>query len=638
MGRGRHRSTRVAIAVAVVASLALGSASRAEGAKKIRYDVVAIRPGLAESAVPGREIAADAARLAYLALVLTPHIDVRWRPLDPPARETFVLTAPAVGRLAGARGADALDAARRMLLALPRHSRRSAVRTLADLGIGGLGDAASAALLDTLRAWVAGEAGGEMAAGGAAGAAAARAPSGPVPAFALGLARLDGGDIAGASEAFRGLDDAKQLPGAARRLVRATRAALSGDAPQALGDVDGVVSELPSLAPARVLRALLRRSECSLYDLDAIRGDLAAALLAHPCCAACSMEEAEMAAFAGFAPESFRTIDAPGCSHEALDSARDRALALIEGASGHAEPSLAAAARAEARDVSALRRGLAPAFLLAGDTAHLDESYDSEADLKLTPAIAVEERLHAGLNALWAGRPAAAAAQFENALDRDRSGAPPGGAPTPRAQLLMSLRVRSYLAAGRIEEAKRAAAEARETLAGRGAGLVEYTAALVDIASGDNEGALRRMAASGRPSMKVWSYLTQAQVHLERGRGRDAYEISTQALSAVGSQLTICPGVSTDAYLLEPNARALLALGKPKEAERVLDRLFKLGGRGLFAPDVIVPAHLLDGQAREDAGDRAGARAAYEAVVSAWGRGEETPALRRARERLAALP
>jgi len=298
---------------------------------------------------------------------------------------------------------------------------------------------------------------------------------------------------------------------------------------------------------------------------------------------------------------------------------------------------MAAAARAEARDVSALRRGLAPAFLLAGDAAHLDESYDSEADLKLPPQVAVEERLHAGLNALWSGRPAAAAVQFESALDRDRSGSKPGTAPTPRAQLLMSLRVRSYLAAGRIEEAQRAAAEARETIGGRGAGLLEYTAALVDIASGDDQGALRRMAASGRASLKVWSYLTQAQVHLKGGRARDAYEISTQALGAVGSQLTLCPGVSTDAYLLEPNARSLLALGKPKEAERVLDRLFKLAGRGFFAPDVVVPAHLLDGQAREEAGDPAGARAAYEAVVSAWGRGEETPALRLARERLAAL-
>src|SRR5262249_9603321 len=115
MGATGRRSPVGAATAAAILALALLPVSTAEAKRKVRYNAVAIQPGLAESAEIGREAAGDAARLAYFALVLTPGIDVRWRPLDPPARETFALTAPAAGARTGGRGEEALEGARRML-------------------------------------------------------------------------------------------------------------------------------------------------------------------------------------------------------------------------------------------------------------------------------------------------------------------------------------------------------------------------------------------------------------------------------------------------------------------------------------------------------------------------------------------
>jgi tetratricopeptide (TPR) repeat protein len=434
------------------------------------------------------------------------------------------------------------------------------------------------------------------------------------------------------------VEGARDLPSPLRGMARAAAAAARDATAAAIASLDGVIGEVPSLSEARAFRARLLLGDCSSYDLDVVRSDVRAALLSNPCCASCDLTVAETEAFAGRPLDGVDLLSARGCASTALDSARERALSLLLAASGNRKDAMEAAARAEAKDVSALRRGLAPAFMLVGDNAHLEEAYDSESDLRVAPNVSIEQHLYAGLNALWTGRPSAAAFQFERALEHVRAHSPGEPATSSMSPILTTLRIRSYLAAGRLDEAKRAAAEAAELARDRAQGLLEYTIALTAIAGGEDLKALTMIRASGRPSEKIWSYLTQAQVSLGAGRAKDALESVNLALAGIGSQVAVCPGLSTEPYLLEPQARTLLAEGRPAESLRVLDRLFALGSRGLFAPDVIAPAWLVAGQAREAMGDVSGARKAYTALLDLWGKGEETPATLKAKERLAALP
>jgi hypothetical protein len=623
-------SSCVVGACAVISLFAPGAALAAR--ERIQYTSVAIEPGISEKIDPGRTLAADSAALADLILSLAPHLEVRWRPPEAGGREVFRMSAPASGPEAG-RTVDALSATRRMMAALPRSWRRGALKRLERLGLGHIDEESGGALLDSLAARLAGDP--------VRAAELLEKPSPhPRPAilkYLAGAARLDAGDLDGAVLDFKRLDGGEYLPDPLPAIVRAAVAAAEGDARSALSILEGVTDDAPSLVEARLLRVSLRLGDCSSYDIEGIRRDVAAAFDSSPCCASCALTLAETESFVGNATEAIPRLLVAGCAAGALDSARDRAIALLEAARGNGKEAMGAAARAEAKDVSALRRGLAPAFILTGDHAHLEEAYDPEGDAHLSIPVSVQQHLYAGLNDLWTGRPSAAAIQFERGLERERTLSGSKGGPSPWTQVFMTLRIRSYLTAGRVQEAKQAAAEASAIMRDRSFGLLEFTIAGVSIAGGDVGPAVSRMSAPGRPQAKLWNYLTHADVLLAAGRAKDAYDISTLALAGVGSQVTVCPGISTEPYLLEPQARSLLALGRPQDASRMLDRLLALGSRGLFAPDVVVPAWLLAGQAREASGDTAGARAAYRALLDRWGTGEDLPAVRQARERLSAL-
>jgi len=624
---------RGAAAVVTCAAIQWGALGYAPAAQeRVRYTTVAIEPGLSEKIDPGHTLAADSAALADLVLSLATGLDVRWRPSEKGGREVFRLTAPPTRPSLG-RAAGALEATRRLLAALPRGWRRGALRRLGRLGLDAIDSESGEAFFESLGARLAGDPvrAAEILEAKAAGSLP------PILAYFSGAARIEADDLKRAVLDFKLIDEGKDLPSPLPAIVRAARAAAAGDTGSALSILDGVAEDAPSLVEARILRVSLRLADCAAYDLEGIKRDVAAALDASPCCAACALTLAETEAFAGNPSEALPRLFVTGCAAGALDAARVRALSLLEAAAGKATEAMDASARAEASDVNALRRGLAPAFILAGDHAHLTDAYDPEGDIHLPVTVAVEQHLYAGLNALWTGRPSAAAGQFERGLERERSMSGPGGEPSPSSQLLMMLRIRAYLAAGRVEEAKMAASEASDVVKGRAHGLLEYTMARATIAGGNLDLAVSRMSAPGRPEAKLWNYLAHTDVSLSSGRAKEAYDSSRTTLAAVGTQVTVCPGISTEPYLLEPQARSLLALGRPRDASRVLDRILALGSRGLFAPDIIVPAWLLAGQAREAAGDAAGARDAYRALIERWGSGEDLPAVREARERLSAL-
>ncbi|HXI02454.1 MAG TPA: hypothetical protein VNI57_04690, partial [Candidatus Saccharimonadales bacterium] len=293
-----------------------------------------------------------------------------------------------------------------------------------------------------------------------------------------------------------------------------------------------------------------------------------------------------------------------------------------------------AAARAESKDVSALRDGLAPAFLLTGDEAHLDDEFNPEADLVLGPEKSVEHHIYAGLAALWSGRPSRAAEEMERAEEKLMTLDGSEADLSSWVQWVRIMRIRAYLAAGRIPEARSAADAARTAGKGRINGLLVYSAGLADLAAGDKQMAVlmtNRLTAAG---LKFWRYLLSAQSALAAGDVGGAESALSLASQGIDIQTTVCPGISVEPYVLSAQARTLLALGRAPAAEHLLMRVIGLGGRGIFAPDILVPAWELVAEAREAQGNRAGAEEAWREILTRWGKGEETPLLQRARAAL----
>jgi len=628
MGHSSGIPRRLAAAI-LVPMLILTVTSCARKKKKIHYTAVAVGRETASGA-PERAGEADAALLAHLALTVTPRIDVMWRPSGSLGRTVLPLWIPASG---SEDPALVVDRAREALRSLPRRWRRPSLKRAEAIGLGSLDRAQTDALVAALRARAIGDP--EAAVESLRPVVSAAAP--PILTYLIGAVQLDAGDLVGAAAFLTPLGESPALPAPLVDLVRAVRKGAVGEVSQAQKILDEVVLQLPSLPEARYLRAQLSRTECSAYDADRIDRDLRLALRASACCPSCALALSESAAFTGVPDEVARLLSADrGCVDGALDSMRDRARGLALAAAASLQEARDAASRAEARDASALLPGLAPTYLILGDHARLDEAYDSEADAHQAPAVSVQHHFYSGLNALWTGRPSAAAVQFERAEEHLRS-LREEQVPSPsRLYLLVALRIRAFLAAGRVEEAIRAAQEARDRLP-RLNGYLVYTTGLADLAGGDGEGALLHTERLTGTEEKYWRYLIRAQVALASGRLREAQTEIGMALQGINTEITFCPGIPSEVYLLEPQARLLLAQGRTKDAVRVLDRLLGLGARGLFAPEIVVPAWLLKGEALEALEDREGAALAYQEVVARWGEGEGTPAARRARERLQAL-
>ncbi len=623
---------------AVAATLALVAVVPAGAAKKVKPSAVAVEPPPAGMDEASRRVAADAAQIARLALTLVPGTDVRWNLRESFARDedagVLRLEARSRGNLTGKRLADALSAARQTLESLPRRWRKRTLKRLARLHLDRLDRRLEDGFLDALGALAEGDP-------DRATALLAREPSDgapPILRYLMAVSRLEGDDLPGAAAALTPPATLDELPPPLPAVARAVRAAAAGESPRALALLDGAVAETPSLDEARWLRAALRRSKCSLYDAEEIRNDLAAALRSNPCCGPCALMLSEMESYTGRPEEAFEDLRrGEACAGGALDSIRDRAAALAAAAAGRLEEAREDASRAESRDASALRAGLAPAYMLIGDYARLEQAYDSEGDARLPPRVSLEQHFYSGLAALWTGRPSEAATQFERAEEHAQRLAPGGEDDAASLQILRSLRIRSYLTAGRKEEAARAASETLSAAAGRVHGFQAYTAALAILATGDRDAALSGAPLPTSSSDKIWRYLLVAEADLAAGRPREAYDQMTLALRRVDAALTFCPGIPIEPYLLEPQARALLEMGRPRDAALLLSRLLALGARGLHAPDLVVPAWGLLGRAREAMGDSEGAEAAYETLIALWGSGEETEAVASARERLRRL-
>jgi hypothetical protein len=576
--------------------------------------------------------------VAHLVLSVTNGMEVSWRPVDPggPAVLSLLSSGPAPAPEGQQETVSpSVAAARRMLQSLPRRWRKASTKRLAALQLDPLDGETAALLVSALRA----RAAGDPAEAAALLEEASSDEGPPVISYLLGACRFEAGDLPGAAAAMGSLGErAKELPRPLASMARAIREAEAGDRASALSLVDSVIKALPSLPEARQLRVQLSRTWCDMYDQQQIIDDLDEAFRAQPCCVGCTLQMAEILSFSGrpaTAPVRIRAEAA--CAGGPLDSARDRALALAYGASGAADDALRAAARAETRDVSALRHGLAPAFILTGDTKHLDEVYNTEADLQLSPSVSVEHHLYAGLNALWRGRPSASAAQFERAEEHLLAGATEDSDLLSWLQWIRTLRIRAYLLADRIQEAKLAADESREAGRGRVNGLLIYTAGLADLAADDRVGALimtRRLTHAGQ---KVWRYLLSAEMALARGDAGSAQSALSLASQGINLQTIICPGISVEPYMLHAQARTLLALDRPRAAERLLSRLTHLGSRGLFAPDILVPARETLARVRERLDDPAGAAEVYGEILDLWGEGEETPVLQRAKQALGRL-
>lgn len=579
--------------------------------------------------------------VAHLVLSVTPGMDVRWRPVDPGGAVVLSLTPPKDVPPASQEPPDpddprsphaAVRAARAMLESLPRTWRKRSMKRMKTLGIQEIPEFRAGLMVDALA---------QRAAGDPVGAAALLERAiwkggPPVLDYLLAASRLEAGDMEGAASAVAAAGDLLgTLPGPMISIGGAILDAAEGRRHRALGRLTSVVEGQPALEEAFLLRALLSRQWCDLYDHSQIVADLEDALRSSPCCPQCALNLAEMIVFTG-RPATAPIVIRPeaGCRNDALDFARERALALSFAAEGSMEEAMEAASRAQARDVSALRRGLAPAFMLAGDFAHLEEAYDPEADLLLEGAELVEHHLYSGLNAFWRGRPSRAAELFERAEERQVHLMGVDADQTGLLQWIRTLQVRAYLAAGRVQEARRAADRAREPGRGNLNGLLIYSTAATDLAAGDKEAAVvmtRRLTLAG---LKFWRYLLDAEIALQEGNSAGAQSALSLASQGIDVQTTICPGILVEPYMLQAQGRALLALGRPGPAASVLQRVVTAGSRGLLAPDIVVPTWGILARAREEQGDAAGAAAAWSQIVGFWGNGETIPLVAEARRAL----
>jgi len=637
---------RGAFAAAALCLIVFGGGARRG---EVRPTSIAIQP-LVDPAPASREggtepLADGGPLVALLVLSVTPGIEVHWRPVDPGGPEVLALLPPAAVPALPESVDDpedppspspAIRSARAMLETLPRSWQKRSIKKMLALGLSLMDEPTAGLMVDALA---------ERAAGDPLGAAAllerARAREGaqPLLGYLLAAARAEAGDLQGAASAIHEMGERLgELPGPLVSIGRAMVDAAEGSRDRSLGRLTSVVESQPALAEAFLLRAMLSVTWCDLYDQRRILDDLDAAVRASPCCPTCSLSLAEMVCFtdrSDTVPLRLRTE--AGCRTAPLDSMRDRALALAWAGAGSLDEAMRAAAGAESRDASALRRGLAPAYLLAGDYAHLNESYDPEADLRLTPEESVEHHLHSGLNAFWQGKPSRAAELFERAEEHRSSQLRGDPDLDARMQWMRTLKIRAYLSAGRLEEARSAADSAREPGRGSLNGLLIYSSAVADLASGHRNGAvlmIRRLTIAG---LKFWRYLLDAEIALQEGDAGAAQSALSLASQGIDVQTTVCPGVLVEPYMLQAQARTLLALGRPGPAAHLLERLVASGSRGLFAPDMLVPAWGLLGRAREALGDRPGAMEAWNEVISRWGHGEATPALAEARREAARL-
>ncbi len=644
---GGRRASWSPLAAVIAISVATGSLPQAE----VRPSAVAIQP-LVDPAPAGGAgerpidpLQDGAPLVARLVLSLTSGITVRWRPVDPGGPGVLSLLPPSVEpAVPEPKGPDphdprsssvAVEGGRRMLESLPRTWRRRSLKRYRALGLATLSSKDAGLLVEALAA----RAAGDPERFSSLIEQVDPAPELPILTYLRGISRLEAGSI---EEAAAALDPERHelggLPGPLVKVARALVAAAAGKRRRALSLAESAAEGLPSLAEAWALRARLSRSWCDLYDHGRIVGSLDSALASEPCCVSCALDLSQMLALtdrAATAPGRIRA-DA-GCSGGPLDSARDRALALAWASSGAIDEALEAAARAEARDTGALRHGLAPAYLLAQEPARLEQAYDSESDLTLSPEAALEHHFNAGLGALWRGRPSEAARQFERAEEQASRLSGEEADLDPWVQWARTMRVRAYLTAGRIDEARRAADEARAAGRGRLNGLLVFTTALADLAAGDTDAALiwtRRLTPA---NLKFWRYLLSAEMALAAGKIASAQSALSLAAQGIGAETTVCPGVSVEPYMLHAQARTLLALGRPEEAEHLLMRLIGLGSRGLLAPEILVPSWELVAEARQAQGEQAGAGDAFRELLKRWGAGEKAPATDRARRGLERL-
>jgi tetratricopeptide (TPR) repeat protein len=577
----------------------------------------------------------DAALLAHAILAATPGLEIEWRQ-EVEARDLYQLI-PVEGSLeSGGRAERALADARAALERIPRKRwRKRSLRRIGFLGLDALDEEQGILLLDALGARRAGDP--ETAAILLRDIQGAESP--PILIYQLGASRIEAGDLLGAAETFELLREAPiSFPLAMRQMAGASRAFGEGRTASALRQASRASKDVPYLPEPHLFRALVSREACRAYRPDRILEDIAGAFRAHRCCASCALLLSELHSFTGqpwLAADPLKP--GGGCEEGALDSARDRARALYLAAAGALPEALAAAASAESRDAGPLRAGMAPVFLLVGDNEHLREAYESEGDPGPDARVSMEKHLYAGLNALWTGRPSEAATQFERGGERALETLPEDLAPRGSVQLLKSLRIRALMTAGRIEEAVREADEARAASGGDLHGLYIYSAAQSDLAWGRHDEALREMRRLVTAADKFWRYLVSVEAAIMKGNLRHAKAFMRNALMGIDTQINICPGIPTEPYLLQAQARYLLAVDRPDAAERILTHLLSLGPRGLFAPDVVVPAWELLGRTREILGDPDGAAAAYHQLLERWGEGEDLPVLERVRERILAL-
>ncbi len=624
-----------ALTTAAILALLLGATSCA-GTGRVRAKGIAVHPTSTADPAEAGTPSEDGALLTHLVLSVTPWIDVRLQPrgaVDPDLLHVVISPSGARGK---GRALRALQTTRHALQAIPKKRwRKRSLKRLALLDLDSLGERRLGLLLDALKA---------RSVGSPARAAALlqeAVDAGPAPLlqYLLAAALLETGDLGAAADALGKLGEAsRELPPPMRHLSKAVLAASEGEAAKALRFVHRALRKSRALSEAYWLRARIAREACDLYRHEQILADLDRLLLYQPCCAACTMDRAEMEAFTGQPWQAEAVLSgAEGCVEEALDSVRDRAMALALAAAGSFGRALDAAARAEARGPGSLRAGLGPAFLLSGDHARLAEASGTGFDPGLPRNASLQQHLYGGLNHLWQGRPSAAAEQFERGEGYARELLPEGWAPRGTVQLLVALRIRALLTAGRHEEAVRLAEKA-EALGDEGViGFVIYTGAMAKIAAGSVRDAQREVRRLITADEKPWLYLIDFEARLGKGRLRRARVAMSNALLGIDTEINFCPGIPMEPYVLHAQARLLLAEGRPEAAERILRHMVSLGARGIFAPDLLVPAWELIAEAREAQGDRAGALEAYREILARWSEGERIPLLARTEERIRAL-
>lgn len=623
------------LSTAAILSLLLGATSCVSPAR-VRAKGIAVHP--TSTADPAEEStpSEDGALLTHLVLTVTPRIDVRLQPRDTGDPDLLHILITPSGTGEESRALRAIQTTAHALQAIPKKRwRKRSVKRLASLDLESLGERRMSLLLDALKARTV----GSPARAAALLREAVEAGPAPLLQYLLGVALLETGDLDAAADALGKLGAGyRELPPPMRRFSKAVLAASDGEAARALRFVRGSLRKGRGLAEAYWLRGRISREACDLYRHERILADLDRLLLYQPCCAACTMDRAELEAFTGEPWQAEAVLSgAEGCVEEALDSVRDRAMALTLAAAGSFRGALDAAARAEARDAGSLRAGLGPAFLLSGDHAHLVEAYDTDSDPRLPEHALLQQHLYSGLNHLWQGRPSAAAEQFERAEEFAREIIPDGWTPRGTVQLLLALRIRALLTAARVEEAVHLADEA-SALGHEGViGFVIYTGGMAKIAAGEVHDAQREVRRLITADEKPWLYLIDFEARLGKGRLRRARVAMSNALLGVDTQINFCPGIPMEPYVLHAQARLLMAQGRPDAAERILRHMVSLGARGIFAPDLLVPAWELIAEAREAQGDPAGALEAYREILARWGEGERTPLLARAEERVRAL-